>query len=394
MLDFEALARKHGTPLYVYDLNGLAKRAALIKQHLPSNGSVHYALKANNNKFVLDVLKKSGFGLDVVSAGELKWALRRGFSAKDIVFSGVGKTIDEITVAIKARIAQLNVESLPELERVAHLARRLKAKVSVAIRVNPDVDAETHPYIRTGFRDNKFGVDFSEVSDFLQIIKAHKDVLKLNGLALHIGSQIREVEPFYEAIRKTLGLYKSIQSLGHDLKVFDVGGGLGMNYMSSDPSDDEALIQKYFATVRELLENEVEKIFFEPGRILVARCGSLVSEIQYIKRTPHKNFVIVDAGMNHLIRPALYKAQHRIGPARENKGGGREMYDVVGPICESSDVLGAEVVMSDRLEQGELIVVHDTGAYGAVMSSDYNMRARAKEIAVDAKGRVFKERTK
>ncbi|MCB0351257.1 MAG: diaminopimelate decarboxylase, partial [Bdellovibrionales bacterium] len=334
MHDYTDFLKDYSSPVYIYDLDGLKKRAEFFKSHMPKNGEAHFAMKANNNPHVLKVLKDLGYGADVVSLGELKLAIESGFSPEKIVFSGVGKSIKEIKGALEAQISQINVESLAELERIVEVAKEMKAVARVAFRMNPDVDADTHPYIRTGFRDNKFGIDFSESSALLSIIKKNKAAVELCGLTLHIGSQLREVAPFQAAIEKTLELYKSIQSSGLALSTFDVGGGVGIDYSSGEIEKDNELIVSYMSTVKGLLEDKVERVYFEPGRILTARFGVLLTEIQYIKRTPHKNFIIVDAGMHLLMRPSLYQAYHRIEPAVKSESP-NEVFDVVGPICES-----------------------------------------------------------
>jgi diaminopimelate decarboxylase len=418
MINYKALVEKYGSPLYVYDLDGLRQRLQFFKSAMPVNGRAHFAVKSNNNPGVLKVLLEEGFGIDAVSEGELEHALRLGFKPQDIVLSGVGKTLREIESAIRADISQINIESAPELLRVAQVARKIGKIASVALRMNPDVDANTHPYIRTGFRDNKFGLDFSEVSDLLRIIKDHSEFVRLQGLTLHIGSQIRETAPFEAAIRKTLDLFLSIRSAGHDLRTFDVGGGVGIDYGKADLAGDEKMIQGYMDVVKGILGTDlkvrgtdakvrsdatkaaasaspaIERILFEPGRILVGRFGTLVTEVQYVKRTPFKNFLIVDTGMHHLMRPALYEAHHEMTAISRKTGaqigagqgatsiGAREVFDVVGPICESTDVLGSARLLASSIESGDLIVIHDVGAYGAVMANDYNMRPRAKEICV------------
>lgn len=382
MLNYADLAREKGTPIYVYDLDGFRQRLNFFKSHVPQNGRVFYALKANNNPHILKMICEAGFGVDVVSQGEMECALKAGFLANQIIFSGVGKTVKEIRRAIELQISQINVESEPELRRIVECAREMKKTINVAFRVNPDVDANTHPYIRTGFRDNKFGIDFTEISNLLALVKENTSAVKLVGLTLHIGSQIREIGPFKAAIQKALALYKSLKANGYPVSVLDVGGGLGIDYQNSNISADERLIENYFAVIQELLVGEVENVYFEPGRILVARFGALVTEIQYVKRTPFKNFIIVDTGMHHIIRPSLYQAFHRIEPVEPVKTDRKELFDVVGPICESTDTIGVGRYLPATLTGGDLLVIHDVGAYGSVMSSDYNMRDPAVEISI------------
>jgi diaminopimelate decarboxylase len=375
------------TPFYLYDLDGIRARAATFMAALPAGSHCHFALKANNHPRVLDVMREAGFGVDVVSSGEMQLALKHGFLPKDIIFSGVGKTADEIRLALKNDIDQLNVESLAELERIVHIASELKVKARVALRMNPDVDVNTHPYIRTGFRDNKFGIDFGVIPEILKVITSAKAHVELQGLTLHIGSQIRDVEPFHLAIRKTLDLYRELKASGLNLKTFDVGGGLGIDYLSDDLKSDDKTIADYghvlqTAFAAELKSKHVERLYLEPGRILVARFGYLVSEVQYVKRTPYKNFAIVDTGMHQLIRPALYEAHHRI-ELLAAKTASPEVFDVVGPICESSDVLGFERLLPADIKSGDRLVIYDVGAYGAVMASDYNLRERVNQYTFE-----------
>ncbi|OFZ18132.1 MAG: diaminopimelate decarboxylase [Bdellovibrionales bacterium RBG_16_40_8] len=376
--------KKEGTPFYLYDLKGLTKRVNFFKQKMPLNGNAFFAMKANNNKDILKVIKHAGFGVDVVSLGELNLALAVGYTPEKIVFSGVGKTKEEILAAIKLQINQINVESVPELKRIAECAEKLKMKASVALRMNPDIAAKTHPYIQTGLRENKFGLEFTAISEALSVLKKTPGV-KLQGLALHIGSQIKEVSPFIEAFRRTLKLYNKLLAEGYELSTLDVGGGLGINYESGDIGKDEDLIIKYMKTANKELSEHVKKIYFEPGRILVARFGSLFTEIQYVKKTSHKNFLIVDTGMHQLLRPALYEAFHRIEPIYKTpnaNGVKTKLFDIVGPICESSDVLGLDRRMPLSLKAGDILKICDVGAYGAVMSSNYNLQSETKEVCV------------
>lgn len=378
------LVRKHGSPFYVYDLSGLKNRIRFVKKQLSSKNKIFYAMKANNHPAILKLMQKSGFGVDVVSQGEITRALKCGFKPSDIVFSGVGKSTSELTKAIQLKIRMINVESVSELERILRIALRLKTRVNVSLRVNPDVLTNTHPYIRTGFRENKFGIDFSNVAQFSDMILKNQRYLCLYGIALHIGSQICDTAPFIEAIKKTLILVKNLKKQGHKIKIFDVGGGVGINYNNHNIQSDEKLIKKYFYTVNKVFKNKFKSVYFEPGRMLVARFGYLITEVQYIKITPYKKFVIVDAGMNHLMRPALYQAEHRIAVASMRDSGSKAtLFDVVGPICESADVLGKKRWLPKKIQSGDLLVIYDVGAYGAVMASDYNLRPRAKEIAIN-----------
>ncbi len=373
------------TPFYVYDLNGIRARVELLKSRLPKNAHIHFAMKSNNNRAILQALRELGVGVDLVSSGEMRRAREVGFTPEQMIFSGVGKTRDEISLALEWNIHQLNVESLPELERIAELANGMGKCAHVALRMNPDVDVNTHPYIRTGFRENKFGFDFTEIARAVEILRAHPKALSLQGLTVHIGSQIRDIGAFRDAIRKTLGLWRELKAQGFDLQSFDAGGGLGIDYLSGDLSDDEKSIEAYATMLKNEIAPHVKCLDLEPGRILVARFGALVTEVQYVKRTPYKNFIIVDVGMNALLRPALYEAHHRIVRIDESQSvakpapGSSDVFDIVGPICESADVLGAERVMPADIKAGDRLAVLDAGAYGSVMSSQYNLRDTVKE---------------
>lgn len=382
------IARNRKTPFYVYDLDGMVERLKLLQKALPSV-AIHYAVKANHHREILKAFAQHQVGADVVSKGEFERALECGISGERIVFSGVGKTADEIRFALQNNVKQLNIESIPELERVASIAREMGVRAPVALRMNPDVDANTHPYIRTGFRENKFGLDFSEIEPIVRVLHNNSS-LELRGLTLHIGSQIRETKPFVEAIEKTLRLFESLIKQGFQLSTLDIGGGLGIDYQSGDLKPDEELLNEYASRVRELASRlpQSVRILCEPGRFIVARFGALVGQIQYIKETPYKTFVILNTGMNHLMRPSLYEAYHRILPLEESGNGESRLVDVVGPICESADVLGHERILPASLKAGDYLAVMDAGAYGAVMASRYNLHELPDEVIV-SKGKVL-----
>lgn len=374
------------TPFYVYDLDGIRNRVEVLKKSLPKNAHIHFAMKSNHNRAVLKALHELGLGVDLVSSGEMRVAHEACFRAEQMIFSGVGKTRAEILSALELGIHQLNVESLPELERIAEIAKAhagRSTKVKVALRINPDIDVNTHPYIRTGFRENKFGFDFSEVQQAVSILDQHKDMLELIGLAIHIGSQIRDLVAIRDAIQKSLSLWRELKVQGFSLKSFDVGGGLGIDYLSGDLAQDDESIRAYGEMLKNEVATHVERIDLEPGRILVARFGALITEVQYVKRTPYKTFLIIDAGMNALMRPALYQAHHRIVPVKSSASDRMDVFDIVGPICESADVLGAKRVMPSDVKAGDRLAVLDVGAYGYVMSNHYNLREPLKEYILD-----------
>lgn len=373
-------------PVYVYDLDGINARVEHFKSVLPENTDIHYALKANDNEHVLKEMRAQGLGLDVVSGGELKLGLECGFKATQIVFSGVGKTKGELELAINEGVRQINVESVQELERIAMLASKLGKKANVAFRMNPDVDAKTHPYITTGFRENKFGMDFLEINNLLEILEKN-DSLNLMGMTMHIGSQLRDIGPMEDATKRLLSLWDDVIAKGYKLETLDLGGGLGIDYKDTAESDDENIVL-YGKMLKDLLKDFKGRIILEPGRILVARFGVIVTQIQYIKENEFKNFAIVDTGMHHLMRPCLYQAYHRIVAIKENKSGGEEkLYDIVGPICESSDTLGKDRLMT-HLRQDDFLAVCDAGAYGHVMANNYNAHGLPCEM-VYSKGQLI-----
>lgn len=371
----ESLAKRHGTPLYIYDLSRVRER---VREHFGAfkKISIHYAIKANHNKDVLGVLRKEGAGLDVVSGGELKYGLGQKFKPAQIIFSGVAKTEPELELAIKKAIKLINVESPSELRRIAILARKLKKKVAVGIRFNPDVNAETHPYITTGFRENKFGMDDGFISELREILKKNQKQIELKAISLHIGSQLRQLDSLKEAISRTVPVYQEFKK-EFPLSMFDVGGGLAIDYHDGKPP--QAGLKEYGAMVESLLSGLNCEILCEPGRILVGDAGCLVTRVQYIKTTRHKTFVIVDTGMHHLMRPTLYQAYHRILPVKQREG--KMKCDVVGPICESSDFLARDRELS-KVEEGDLLVIGETGAYGYTMASHYNMHPFPKCVTL------------
>jgi diaminopimelate decarboxylase len=367
------IASRAKRPVYVYHLDSILQRYQRFVEAFQGDVLVCYAVKANSHPVLLRALAQKGAGADVVSGGEIKLALSCGFPGSRMVFSGVGKEKYEIQLALENRIKQINVESPSELRRIGKVARALGLQANVAFRLNPDVNPDTHPYIRTGFRENKFGMDESFVSELKKILNEYSRELKLVGLSLHIGSQIRDLGPIEEAVRKSLPLFKSLRESGHPLNGFDVGGGLGIDYHQDNESSEIENVKLYAQAMRDLLKPLGCEVLCEPGRILVAGAGVLLTEVQYIKETPYKRFAIVNTGMHHLLRPALYEAYHRILPLKEGRvpKEGIKTYDVVGPICESADVIGFERELPE-LAEGDYLAIMDTGAYGAVMASHYN----------------------
>jgi len=365
-------------PTYFYNLDDIENRVNALRMAFNNNIEIHYAMKANDHHFLLQFFHQLGIGFDVVSGGELEKASAAKAQGEEIVFSGVGKTKKEILKALDLQISQINIESPAELRRVGSLAKSKGVKARVAFRLNPDVNPETHPYIKTGFRENKFGMDVSFFKELREILLEYKESLQLVGVTMHIGSQLRELNAIFEAVEKTLRIFDQWNNEGFLLETFDIGGGVGIDYHSLDPEHEFDLIKKYGQGVLERVGQRSLKLMCEPGRILVGRSGVLISEVQYIKETPYKKFCIVDTGMHHLMRPSLYQAFHQILPLQMAKSEVQRVYDVVGPICESADVLGFDRQLPE-IKEGDLLAVMDTGAYGAVMSSAYNSHPQVNE---------------
>ena len=371
-----AVAERFGTPCYVYSRAALTNALLEFQQELSGlDALVCYAMKANSNLAVLNVFARLGAGFDIVSGGELQRALAAGGDPQKIVFSGVGKRVDEIRQALDAGILCFNVESAAELERLNEVAGSHGRKAPISLRVNPDVDAKTHPYISTGLKENKFGVAFEEA---LALYRRAAELphLTINGIDCHIGSQLLDAAPFAEALDKLLQLVDRLQSEGIQLHHIDLGGGLGIRYRDETPPS----IQDYLAPLLGELKNRRLKILFEPGRRLVGNAGILLTRVEYLKPGEAKNFAIVDAAMNDLARPVLYDAWHDIQAVTPRAGSPRA-WDIVGPVCESSDFLGRERPLD--LQAGDVLAIMSAGAYGMTMSSNYNTRPRAAEVMID-----------
>ena len=369
------LAERFGTPLHIYSYNTLISHfIKLRKAFWQVEPLICYSVKANSNLAILKALVDKGAGLDIVSGGELFRALKAGCPASKIVYASVGKTETEIATAITKGILFFNVESLPELKSIDCIARRLGKITRVAIRINPDVEAKTHKFISTGKITNKFGIDFNNAYKILLLRNKFRNV-KICGLHIHIGSQITESAPFVAAIKKVTDFIKKLESKSIKLEYLNIGGGLGIVYANETPQT----AQVYANEVTPFLKKTGLKIIMEPGRFIVGNAGILVTKVLYIKNTPKKKFIIVDGGMNDLIRPALYGAYHNILPLR--KISKTEKVDVVGPICESGDFLAKERLIA-KVKEGDYLAVMSTGAYGFSMSSNYNSRLRAAEVMV------------
>ncbi|HEX3892714.1 MAG TPA: diaminopimelate decarboxylase [Terracidiphilus sp.] len=390
-VSMESLARKYGTPLYVYSGDQILQRLSLFqtafaaREHL-----VCYAVKANSALAILKTLADHGAGFDIVSGGELDRILAAAPKAVGrVVFSGVGKTPAEIDHALRSGILQFNVESEGELDLLAERARKLKVKARFALRVNPDVFAETHPYISTGLREHKFGIDIRRA---LAIYKRATTSrwLEAHGVSVHIGSQIRSVEPFGAAMERVHNLVRQLHKSGIAISAVDAGGGLGIDYHGGD-IDPAAKLDEYAAALDRALKGFNGRLLLEPGRFLVAQAGALLTRVLNVKRNGSKKFVITDAAMNDLIRPALYQAHHEIVPVQPRPGKPAAV-DVVGPVCETGDFFARDRMLKP-VQPGDLVALLDTGAYGMAQSSNYNSRLRPAEVLVEnGKSRLIRRR--
>ena len=378
-LPLDQVAAAYGTPAYVYSAAGIVARYRAYDDafgQLPHR--ICFAVKANSNLAILHLLAKQGAGFDIVSGGELYRVLRAGGDPARVVFSGVGKTAAEIRYAIACGIHSFNCESEAEVELLSRLAVEAGVEVKVALRVNPDVEAATHPYIATGLRDHKFGVDFERVEPLYDRV-ASLPGLKPEGISCHIGSQLLDPSPLLEALDRVLTLAGQLRRRGLPIQHLDLGGGLGVAY---DPASRTPAISAYVAEARRRLAGCGMMILLEPGRSIVAESGALLAQVVLCKQSQSRKFVVVDAAMNDLLRPALYGAHHEIVPVRECRCATRMTADVVGPVCETGDFLGRERALPP-LEAGDLVAVLTAGAYGFVLASNYNSRPRAPEILIE-----------
>ncbi len=375
-VDLQQLAQRHGTPLYAYSRATLERHWKAFDNALGERPHlVCYAVKANSNLAVLALLARLGSGFDIVSGGELARVVKAGGKPSRVVFSGVGKTVAEMEQALEAGIRCFNVESTAELRRLDEVAGAHGVVAPISLRVNPDVDAGTHPYISTGLKENKFGIDTAAALEaYRQAAEAAH--LRVAGVDCHIGSQLTEIAPFVDALDRVLALVARIEAEGISVQHLDLGGGLGVRYRDEHPPSPE----QYMRPIVARLANSEKEILIEPGRAIAANAGVLLTRVQYLKESEHKNFAIVDAAMNDLIRPALYGAWQDIVPLRQ-RAAGSKAYDIVGPVCETGDFLGKDRHLD--IAPGDLLAVRAAGAYGFTMSSNYNSRPRAAEILID-----------
>lgn len=384
------LAKHYGTPLYVYSRRALTKS---YNAYASSGAKVHVAVKANSNLGVLSLFARLGAGFDIVSGGELARVLAAGGQASNVVFSGVGKSADEMRYALKEGVKCFNVESAPELERLNDVAGEMGLKAPVSLRVNPDVDPKTHPYISTGLKGNKFGVAFS---DAVGTYKRAQELpyVDVRGIDCHIGSQITDISPYLDALERVLALVSKLKAEGIDIAHIDVGGGLGIDYGNGDaPPKTEQFVSTIIERIRK--EQPGAEVWFEPGRSLLGNAGLLLTTVEYLKPGEEKNFCIVDAGMNDLARPSMYDAFHDIVPVVERSDAGSKTdgttWEVVGPVCESGDWLGHD--RSLDVQPGDVLAILSAGAYGFTMASNYNTRPRPAELVVDGEDvHVVRER--
>jgi diaminopimelate decarboxylase len=378
-VDLTALAAEIGTPFYCYSSATLERHYRVFAEAFPKDTLIAFSVKANGNLAVLKTLGQLGAGADVVSGGELKKALKAGIPANKIVFSGVGKTRAEMKLGLEAGIHQFNVESEPELLALNGMAASLGKRAAITIRVNPDVDAKTHAKITTGTSENKFGIPWSRAREAYKLA-ASLPALQIVGVDVHIGSQITELSPFEAAFARVADLVRSLRDDGHTISRIDLGGGLGVPYAPTDPAPPAP--ELYGAAVSKAVAGLGCELILEPGRLIAANAGVLVARVTYVKEGEARKFLILDAGMNDLIRPAMYDAHHEIVSVREGTGG--SLYDVVGPVCESSDLFGRDRRLPE-MKDGDLVAILTAGAYGAVMASAYNARPPAAEVLVRGK---------
>lgn len=377
--DLLELADSLRTPTYVYHMGVIKTRLDFYQIAFGPQTDIFIAMKANSHPQILEKLREANVGVDVVSGFELARALDCGFDPKKIIFSGVGKSTAELNLAIECQIQQINVESLPELERLGNLTKKMNTSMDISLRWNPDIDAKTHPYISTGFKDNKFGLDSADITSAIKLLASHP-TLQLRGLSCHIGSQIVDTKVLIQTAEMVFSFIKEIKKQGFPIDRVDLGGGLGIFYEEDRESEEIKLLYDYAGHVRKMGEAHGLKVQVEPGRWIFGHAGVLLAQVEYVKKTAHKNFVILNSGMNHMLRPALYGAKHRIwnltSPVNQFK------CDVVGPICESSDFFGKDITIGEPKE-GDWLAIGDCGAYGFELASHYNLHPLPHQILLD-----------
>ncbi len=397
----DRIAAEFGTPTYVYSSASLTENflayATACQQHGRGNEGalICYSVKSNSNLAVLNLLSKLGSGFDIVSGGELERVIAAGGDAKKVIFSGVGKSRDEMQLALSHEILCFNVESIPELHRLNEVAASMGKRARVSLRVNPDVDPKTHPYISTGLKENKFGIAFEDALETYRVAAALPH-LEVTGIDCHIGSQLLDDAPLLEALDKVIELADQLHAVGIELHHLDIGGGIGITYDQEQPVAVGDYLGRLFKRIDHWRatshNNKPITVLFEPGRSIVGNAGVLITEVQYLKHGGNKNFAVVDAAMNDLMRPAMYEAWHGVQPINQRQDSPK-IYDVVGPVCESGDWLARD--RSLAVESGDLLAIMSAGAYGMTMASNYNTRGRAAEVLVDGdQFRVIRKREK
>ena len=384
-LPIAEIADTYGTPAYIYSGSRIQKNFIKYADALREGDLICYAVKANSNIHILKRLAQLGSGFDVVSGNELKRCIEAGADPKKIVFSGVAKSSEELELAINEEILSINIESEDEFDRIISISETLNKETKCSIRINPDIPTGSHKYIETGLKTSKFGVD-NETLKNISLKAKNREFIKITGLASHIGSQISDNSLIMKSLEHLLTAHKLLLNDGHDINFLDVGGGLGITYKDEIPGDPKSLISE----ISKEIESLNLHLILEPGRSITGAAGALIAKVEYLKLTDYKNFAIINAGMNDLMRPALYDSWHEVKEIRKSDSDGR-LYEIVGPVCESADVLAKERELN--ISQGDLIAFMDTGAYGSVMSSNYNSRLSVPEIIVDgSSAKIIKKR--
>jgi diaminopimelate decarboxylase len=384
-IELSGLAQEFGTPLYVYSASAIKEsyRAYANSCQGLAHVTICYAVKANSNIHILKALALEGAGFDIVSAGELARVIAAGGDPRKVVFAGVGKSAHEIEYALNQGVGCFNVESEAEMMRIAQIAEKTQQQAKVSLRVNPDVDAKTHPYISTGLKENKFGVSMKDAHRVYQFTQKHP-WLKIHGIDCHIGSQLTDAAPYFDALDRVLDLVDSLATLDIEINHLDLGGGIGIRYYDETPPNPSEILPKLIKKVQKWAvtnKRSMPSLSFEPGRSIVGNAGVLLTQIEFLKKNENKHFAIVDAAMNDLMRPAMYNAFHGVVAIQKNIHATPQQYDIVGPVCESGDWLAKDRTLS--IEQGDYLAILSAGAYGQTMASNYNSRGRAAEVLVE-----------
>lgn len=375
------LADKVGTPFYLYSQETLLSNYRRIKKAFSkASPLIAYSVKANSNLSILKLFAKEGSGFDIVSGGELHRVIKAGGNPGKVIYAGVGKSVEELQLAIKSKIMMLNLESVAEASVLSEIAKSMKSRIRVALRINPDVEAHTHEYITTGKKENKFGVSYKSAPEIIKKIAALPNI-EFVGLHVHVGSQILNLGDHVRGVKRLITLINELRALGIEIRTVNIGGGYGIAYQEREKAMN---VEKVAEKIIPIIRKTGCRLILEPGRFIVGPAGALITRVIYVKKGDEKDFAIVDAGMNDLIRPALYKAYHRIITVNKPKGARKREYDIVGPICESSDFFGKNRMITP-LSDGDLIAIGEAGAYGFVMASNYNTRRRPPEVLINGK---------